>query len=220
MFACAKKFFFAAMFVTMLPSLFNAGYASEIASKKCSNSLTDRVIDYKARSGDVEAQYFLGNKLFAPACTLTEQEKGIALLTQAAQGDHPKALFILGYMIFENAQNHRETHDALKYLKKSSKLGYHPARSYLGSILLNVAKTSKEKSEALDLLTTAALAGSVDAAKTLYHIYSSGLYGEKKNLCVADFWFALTVKKGTLIRNLPDAKISDCRSSGQITVLE
>ena len=220
MFVCGKKFFFAVTFVTMLLSLFKAAYASEVASKKCSNSIADRVIYYKARSGDVEAQYFLGNKLFAPACTSDEQEKGIAFLIQAAQGDHPNALFILGYMIFENAQNDREIHDALRYLKKSSKLGHHPAKSYLGSILLNTATTNKEKREALDLLQTAAFAGSEDAAKTLYHIYYSGLYGEKKSLCIADFWLALTSKKDTIIHNPPGAQISNCRSGGKITVLE
>ena len=220
MFVCGKKFFFAVMLVTMLLSLFKAAYASEVASKKCSNSIADRVIYYKARSGDVEAQYFLGNKLFAPACTSDEQEKGIALLIQAAQGDHPNALFILGYMIFENAQNDREIHDALRYLKKSSKLGHHPAKAYLGSILLNTATTNKEKREALDLLQTAAFAGSDDAAKTLYHIYYSGLYGEKKSLCIADFWLALTSKKDTILHNPPDAQISNCRSGEQITILE
>ncbi len=208
------------MFVTMLLSLFKAAYASEVASKKCSNSLVDRVIEFKARSGDVEAQYFLGNKLFAPACTSDEQEKGITFLIQAARGNHPNALFILGYMIFENAQNEKEVQDAMIYLKKSSELGHHPAKSYLGSILLNMATTNKEKREALGLLETAAFAGSDDAAKTLYHIYSSGLYGEKKSLCIADFWLALISKKDTLILNSLEAKISNCRSGDKITVLE
>ena len=220
MFVCGKKFFFAVTFVTMLLSLFKAAYASEVASKKCSNSIADRVIYHKARSGDVEAQYFLGNKLFAPACTSDEQEKGIALLIQAAQGDHPNALFILGYMIFENAQNDREIHDALRYLKKSSKLGHHPAKSYLASILLNTATTNKEKREALDLLKTAALGGSDDAAKTLYHIYSSGLYGENKSSCVANFWFALTFKKDTFTHKMQNAKISDCNDGDRLTVTE
>jgi len=208
------------MLVTMQFSLTKAAYASEVASKKCSNSIADRVIAYKARSGDVDAQYFLGNKLFAPSCTSNEQERGLAFLMQAAQGDHPNALFILGYMIFENAQNDGEVHDALKYLEKSSKLGHHPAKSYLGSVLLHNATTNKEKLKALDLLKTAALAGSNDAAKTLYHIYSSGLYGEKKNLCIADFWFALTFKKDTFIYKHPNAKISDCSNGERITVLE
>ena len=208
------------MLVTMQFSLTKAAYASEVASKKCSNSIADRVIAYKARSGDVDAQYFLGNKLFAPSCTSNEQERGLAFLMLAAQGDHPNALFILGYMIFENAQNDREVHDALKYLEKSSKLGHHPAKSYLGSVLLNNATTNKGKIKALNLLKTAALAGSNDAAKTLYHIYSSGLYGEKKSLCIADFWLALTFKKDTIIHNLPDAKNVDCRNGERITVLE
>ena len=215
-----NKFFFAGMFVTILLSLIKAGYASGVASKKCSNSLADRIIYHKAVSGDVEAQYFLGNKLFSPTCTSDEQEKGIALLIQAARGNHPNALFILGYMIFENAQNDSEVHDALTYLKKSSELGHHPAKSYLGSILLNTATTNKEKREALDLLKTAAFAGSDDAAETLYHIYSSGLYGERKSLCIAAFWLALTSNKDTIVHNLPDAQISNCVSGEQITVLE
>ena len=220
MFVCTKKIFFAVMFVTMQLSSTKAAYASEVASKKCSNLIADRVIYRKARSGDVDAQYFLGNKLFAPSCTSNEQERGLAFLMQAAQGDHPNALFILGYMIFENAQNDREVHDALRYLEKSSKLGHHPAMTYLGSVLLNNATTNREKHKALDLLKTAALAGSDDAAKTLYHIYASGLYGEKKSLCLADFWFALTFKKDTFITNLPDAKISDCGNGERVTVME
>jgi len=217
---CAKNLFFAVMLVTMQLSLIKANFASEVASKKCSNSIADRVIYRNALSGDAEAQYFLGNKLFAPFCTSDEQERGLVLLMHAAQGDHPNALFILGYMIFENAQNDREVHDALRYLEKSSNLGHHPAKSYLGSVLLNSATTNKEKLKALDLLKTAALAGSNDAAKTLYHIYSSGLYGEKKSSCSADFWFALTFKKDTFISNHPNAKISDCGNGERITVLE
>ena len=220
MIVCAKKFVFAVMFVTMQLSLVKANYASEVASKKCSNSLADRVINKEALSGDVEAQYFLGNKLFAPSCSSDEQERGLVLLMHAAQGDHPNALFILGYMIFENAQNDREVHEALRYLEKSSNLGHNPAKSYLGSVLLNSATTNKEKLKALDLLKTAALAGSNDAAKTLYHIYAYGLYGEKKSLCIADFWFALTFKKDTFVNSLPDAKISGCINGEQVTVME
>ena len=220
MVVCAKKFFFAVMFLTMQLSLIKANYASEVASKKCSNSIGDSVIYQNALSGDIEAQYFLGNKLFAPSCTSDEQERGLVLLMHAAQGDHPNALFILGYMIFENAQNDREVHDALKYLEKSSKLGHHPAKSYLASILLNTATTNEEKREALDLLKTAALEGSDDAATTLYHIYSSGLYGENKSSCVANFWFALTFKKDTFTHKMPNAKISDCNDGDRLTVTE
>ena len=220
MFVCAKKIFFAVMFVTMQLSSTKAAYASEVASKKCSNLIADRVIYRKARSGDVDAQYFLGNKLFAPSCTSNEQERGLAFLMQAAQGDHPNALFILGYIIFENAQNDREVSDALKYLEKSSKLGHHPAMTYLGSVLLSKAVTIREKRKALNLLKTAALAGSDDAAQTLYHIYAHGLYDEKKSLCIADFWFALTFKKDTFVNNLPDAKISDCGNGERVTVVE
>ena len=220
MFVCAKKIFFAVMFVTMQLSSTKAAYASEVASKKCSNSIADRVINHKARSGDVDALYFLGNKLFSPSCTSNEQEKGLAFLMQAAQGDHPNALFILGYMIFENAQNDGEVHDALKYLEKSSKLGHHPAMTYLGSVLLSKAVTIREKQKALNLLKTAALAGSDDAAQTLYHIYAYGLYGEKKSLCNADFWFALTFKKDTFTHKMPTAKISDCNDGDRLTVME
>ena len=220
MFVCAKKIFFAVMFVTMQLSLSKAAYASEVASKKCLNSIADRVINREARSGDVDAMYFLGKKLFAPSCTSEEQERGLLLLMHAAQGDHPNALFILGYMIFENAQNDREVHDALRYLEKSSKLGHHPAMSYLGSVLLNNATTYKEKLKALDLLKTAALAGSDDAAKTLYHIYSSGLYGERKSLCRADFWFAFTFKKDIFNSSLPEAKTANCGKGERVTVME
>ena len=220
MFVSAKNLFFAVMFVTMQIGLIKANYASEVASKKCSNSIADRVIYQNALSGDVQAQYFLGNKLFSPSCTPEDQEKGLALLMQAAQGDHPGALFILGYMIFESADNNREFYDALRYLEKSSKLGHQPAKSYLGSVLLHNATTNREKLKALDLLKTAALAGSDDAARTLYHIYSSGLYGETKNLCTADFWFAFTLKKDTFIQNSPDAKISNCRNGEKMTILE
>ena len=208
------------MFVTMQLSLSKAAYASEVASKKCSNSIVDRVINRKARSGDVDAMYFLGNKLFAPSCTSNEQERGLALLMQAAEGNHPNALFMLGYMIFEHAQNDREVHDALKYLEKSSKLGHHPAMTYLGSVLLNKSTSIREKNKALNLLKTAAIQGSDDAANTLYHIYASGLYGEKKSLCIADFWFALTLKKDNFISNLPDAKTSNCGKGERVTVME
>ena len=123
-------------------------------------------------------------------------------------------------MIFENAQNDREVSDALKYLEKSSKLGHHPAMTYLGSVLLNKANTIREKRKALNLLKTAALAGSDDAVQTLYHIYAYGLYGEKKSLCIADFWFALTFKKDTFIYDYPNPKISECSDGERITVLE
>ena len=220
MFVCAKKFFFAVMFVTMQFSLIKANYASEVASKKCSNSIADSVIHQNAMSGNVEAQFFLGKKLFAPSCTSEEQEKGLMLLMHAAKGDHPSALFILGYMIFENAQNDQEIDDALRYLGKSSQLGHHPAKSYLGSILLNNATTNKQRNKALDLLKTAALEGSDDAATTLYHIYSSGLYGESMSICLANFWFALTLKKDTFTHNLLDAKTSDCDDGNRITFME
>jgi TPR repeat protein len=139
---------------------------------------------------------------------------------RAAQSDHPGALFVLGYMLFESAHNDREVYDALKHLKKSSQLGHHPAQSYLGSILLNNATTKKEKRKALDLLKTAALAGSNDAARTLYHIYVSGLYEEKSNPCIANFWFALILKKDSFTHDLLGAKDTDCFIGERITFSE
>jgi len=123
-------------------------------------------------------------------------------------------------MIFENAQNERGVHDAPQYLEKSSQLGHHPAKSYLGSVLLHNVITNREKLKDLDLLKTAALAGSDNAARKRNHIYLSGLYGEAKNLCIADFWFAFTLKKNTIIHNSPVAKISNCRNGEKITILE
>ena len=201
-------------------SLFKAVYAGDVEAKKCSNSITDRILYRDARSGDVDAQYFLGNKLFSFACTSDEQEMGLLFLMRAAQSDHPGALFVLGYMLFESAHNDREVYDALKHLKKSSQLGHHPAQSYLGSILLNNATTEKEKRNALDLLKTAALAGSNDAARTLYHIYFSGLYEQKKNPCIANFWFALILKKDSFNHDLLRAKVTDCFYGEHITFSE
>ena len=123
-------------------------------------------------------------------------------------------------MIFESADNNGEFYDALRYLEKSSKLGHQPAKSYLGSVLLHNVITNREKLKDLDLLKTAALAGSDNAARKRNHIYLSGLYGEAKNLCIADFWFAFTLKKNTIIHNSPVAKISNCRNGEKITILE
>mgnify|MGYP003322165445 FL=1 len=214
------KFRFIVIMTIVQVSLFQAVYASDVDTKKCSNSINDRIIYRDAQSGDVEAQYFLGNKLFSFACTSDEQEMGLLFLMRAAQSDHPGALFVLGYMLFESAHNDREVYDALKHLKKSSQLGHHPAQSYLGSILLNNATTKKEKRKALDLLKTAALAGSNDAARTLYHIYFSGLYEEKSNPCIANFWFALILKKDRFTRDLLGAKDTDCFNGERITFSE
>jgi TPR repeat protein len=215
-----KKFCFIVIVAILQFSLFKVVYAGEVDAKKCSNSINDRLIYRDAQSGDVEAQYFLGNKLFSATCTSDEQERGLLLLMRAAQSDHPGALFVLGYMLFENAHNDREVYDALKHLKKSSQLGHHPAQSYLGSILLNNAISKKEKRKALDLLKTAALAGSIDAARILYHIYFSGLYEEKKNLCIANFWFALTLKKDSFKHDFLGAKVTDCFDDERVTFSE
>tara|TARA_B100000900_G_C20239916_1_gene577447 strand:- start:352 stop:639 length:288 start_codon:yes stop_codon:yes gene_type:complete len=76
LFISAKKLFFAVMYLTVQIGLIKANYASEVASKECSSSITDRVIYQNALSVDVQAQYFLGNKLFSPLCKSEEQEKG------------------------------------------------------------------------------------------------------------------------------------------------
>ena len=198
----------------------NPVIANEVDAKKCSNSVSGGVIFRDAMSGDDEAQYYLGNKLFSPACTSDEQEKGLLFLMHAAESDHPGALFVLGHMLFENAQNDREVYDALTHLEKSSRLGYRLAQSYLGSILLNNASTQIEKFKALDLLKKAALAGSRDAANTLHHIYFSGLYEEKKSSCLANFWFALAIKKDNFTSSQIDVKIPNCSNGDKITVLE
>ena len=214
-----KIFFIVVVIAVIAITSFNPAIANEVEEKRCSNSITVRIIYRHAMSGDQDAQYFLGNKLFSSSCTSDEQEKGLLFLMRAAESDHPGALFVLGYMLFENAQNDREFHDALKHLKKSSRLGYRPAQSYLGSILLHNATTQIEKFKALDLLKDAALAGSRDAANTLHHIYFSGLYGEKKSSCLANFWFALTVKEDSLTYSVLNAKIPDCNGD-KLTNLE
>ena len=220
MFKKANRFLFIILLIITQLGFFKSVYASERISKACSNSVSDGVLYDRAQSGDVDAQHFLGRKLFSPSCTSEEQEKGLELLMQAAQGDHPDAHFILGYMLFENAQNDREIFDALRHLEKSSQLGYPPAKSYLGSILLHNASTAKEKSRAINLLKTAALSGSSDAATTLYHIYFSGLYGEKKSVCIANFWFALNFKRDTLSPKISDLKVVTCSDGERITVLD
>ena len=39
---------------------------------------------------------------------------------------------------------------------------------------------------------------------------SSGLYEEKKNLCIANFWFALTLKEDSFKHDFLGAKVTDC----------
>ena len=56
--------------------------------KKCSNTLSDSIIERKALKGDIEAQYFLGKKYFSPSCSSSEQEKGLRFLMKASQGQH------------------------------------------------------------------------------------------------------------------------------------
>ena len=46
---------------------------------------------------------------------------------------------------------------------------------------------------------------------------SSGLYEEKKNLCIANFWFALTLKKDSFKHDFLGAKVTDCFDDERIT---
>ena len=39
---------------------------------------------------------------------------------------------------------------------------------------------------------------------------SSGLYEEKKNLFIANFWFALTLKEDSFKHDFLGAKVTDC----------
>ena len=186
--------------------------------KKCSNTLRDSIIERKALKGDIEAQYFLGQKYFSPSCSSSEQEKGLRFLMKASQGHHSGALYVLGYMLFETAQNDQELNYALKHLKKSSELGYPPAKTYFGSILLHNAQTEGEKIYALELLRSAALAGDKDAASTLHHVYFSGLYNEPKNLCMAIYWLDISKKKKRSGGVVSNTKAADCFVENELKI--
>ena len=186
--------------------------------KKCSNTLTDTIIERKALKGDIEAQYFLGQKYFSPSCSSSEQEKGLRFLMKASQKQHPGALYVLGYMLFETAQNDQELNYALKHLEKSSQLGYPPAQTYFGSIMLNNSQTEKEKIYALQLLKSAALAGNKDAASTLHHVYFTGLYNEPKNLCVAIYWLDISKKINRSGGVVSNAKTADCFVENELKI--
>ena len=186
--------------------------------KKCSNTLSDSIIERKALKGDIEAQYFLGKKYFSPSCSSSEQEKGLRFLMKASQGQHSGALYVLGYMLFETAQNDQELNYALEHLKKSSQLGYPPAKTYFGSILLHNAQTEGEKIYALELLRSAALAGDKDAASTLHHVYFSGLYNEPKNLCMAIYWLDISKKKNRSGGVVSNTKAADCFVENELKI--
>ena len=185
---------------------------------KCSNTLTDSVIERKALKGDIEAQYFLGQKYFSPSCSSSEQEKGLRFLMKASQGQHSGALYVLGYMLFETAQNDQELNYALKHLKKSSQLGYPPAKTYFGSIMLHNAQTEGEKKYALELLRSAAFAGDKDAASTLHHVYFSGLYNEPKNLCMAIYWLDFSKKINRSDGVVLNTKAADCLVENELKI--
>lgn len=181
---CSKQFLqMLSLTLLVLPSAAAAGPETQTCSG-AANHLLERA----ARSGDVDAQHYLGTKLFQEGCNAEERNRGLEMLHGLAEEGHGPTLFDLGKMLLQTAQTPQEEADATHIIRRSAEAGYAEAEALLGLLMISEATDAAEREKGVYWLGSAADKGLSDAAMALSTLYARGLNGVDMDRCAASLW--------------------------------
>ena len=167
----------------IVPSAAAAGPETQTCSG-AANHLLERA----ARSGDVDAQHYLGTKLFQEGCSAAERNRGLEILHALAEQGHGPTLFDLGQMLLQTARTPQEEALATDIVRRSAEAGHPEAEALLGLLLISDATDATDREMGVYWLGSAADKGFPDAAMALSTLYARGLNGVVMDSCAASLW--------------------------------
>ena len=139
----------------------------------------------KAKNGDVQAAYLLGNAYESTAAgnenNLLEAEKW---WRQAAGGANPDACYALAQHLLRKGQ----TAEAIDWLRRAGELGHAQALNHIGFLYERGEEVTKNLRFAYSYYLQAAELGWAEAMWNLANMYGSGQYLGQSNMLQGCIW--------------------------------
>lgn len=126
------------------------------------------------QAGSVDAQVILGRALVEGQAGLDDLPRGMGLLYQAAEQNHPLALAQLGAVLMDDERVPSQPTVAAGYLARSHQLGHPWATQQLGAAYLVGRGVSRDPERAEQLLRNAVKRGQSGAMRLLGEAYLKG----------------------------------------------
>lgn len=146
-------------------------------------------LDGNASDGDPDGKYRLAIALLDGFCGAQDTSAAMRLLEEAAALGHAPAAFRLGKLNRDGDVIARDLNAAARYFRLAAEQDDMQAQHHLGLVLLWLAEADEVPFESLYWLGAAADAGDGLSAASLGILHSRGMYGIKKDVCIALDWF-------------------------------
>ncbi|MGP9767027.1 tetratricopeptide repeat protein [Halomonas sp. AOP13-D3-9] len=134
----------------------------------------ERWLNEAIQAGSVDAQVILGRALVAGKTGLDDLPRGMILLEQAAESNHPLALAQLGSLLMDDKRISSQPFTAARYLERGHELGHFWATQQLGAAYLEGRGVTRDLERAQELLQNAAEHGQTGAMRMLGEAYLEG----------------------------------------------
>lgn len=134
----------------------------------------ERWLSEAMQAGSVDAQVIFGRALVTGQAGLDDLPRGMDLLEQAAEHNHPLALAQLGSLYMDDERVASQPIIAAGYLERSHELGHPWATQQLGAAYLEGRGVSQDSERARELLHNAAEQGQTGAMRLLGEAYLKG----------------------------------------------
>lgn len=134
----------------------------------------ERWLSEAIQAGSVDAQVILGSALVEGRTGLDDLPRGMNLLEQAAEQNHPLALAQLGSLLMDDDRVASQPVIAAGYLERGDELGHPWATQQLGAAYLEGRGVTQNPNRAQALLLEAAEQGQTGAMRLLGEAYLKG----------------------------------------------
>ncbi|MFC1835774.1 ankyrin repeat domain-containing protein [Thermodesulfobacteriota bacterium] len=148
-------------------------------------------IKEKARGGDADAQYKLGQKYQKGRGVKKDAEKAVKWYGKAARQGHAKAQYELGLKYYKGTGVEKDKTKALKWFRKAGKQGHAKAQYSVAYIYFNGKGVKEDETEALKWFRKAGKRGH---AESQYQVAQK--YFSDKGFRKASKWYRKAAKQG------------------------
>jgi hypothetical protein len=186
--------------VFMLFSFVANGFAEENLEKVVSDSSTQNdliELQKKAESGDIEAQYKLGQKYYRGLGVNVDNHQAFYWFTKAAEQNHIEAQHYLGAMYYSGCGTPQDYQKAFKWYKKAAEQGSIGSQFTLGLMYAEGKGTRQDSHKARMWFTKAGEQGDAELQYVIGFYFFYGTYTSlPRDYKQAFKWFEKSAERG------------------------
>jgi TPR repeat protein len=166
---------------------------AQAAAEPASDAKRVAALEAKAKAGNAEAQYELGQRYASGNGVPMDRERAFKLYSDAAAKGYAKAEYELARRHGGQTGSKIDLEQAFVYLQKAAEHGHGPAQVDLGFLYFNGnARVPKDHAQSFRWFRKAADGGAIRAQCMLGEFYKGGLGGVKQDHAEAFKWFRQT----------------------------